>query len=109
LEQSAVAILLISTAFLTSDFIKNSELPILLHSAKSKGMLIIPVIIQQCVFESVTYKYPDPINGPEKLKLAEFQTAGSPTESMAMLEKPQQNLVLYEIAKRIQSLKQTSQ
>ncbi len=109
LEKTAVAILLISTAFLNSEFIRNSELPILLHSAKSKGMLIIPVIIERCVFESVTYKFPDPINGPEELNLAEFQTAGSPTESMAMLKKPKQNLVLYEIAERIQSLKQPSQ
>ncbi len=105
LEQSDVAILLISTDFLNSAFIKNSELPILLHSAKSRGVLIIPVIIEQCLFEFVSYKYPDPINGPEKLKLVEFQAAGSPTESMAMLKKPQQNLILYEIALRILSLK----
>jgi len=105
LEQSDVAILLISTDFLNSTFIKNSELPILLHSAKSKGVLIIPVIIEQCLFEFVTYKYPDPKNGPEKLKLVEFQAAGSPTESLAMLKKPQQNLILYEIAMRILSLK----
>ena len=63
------------------------------------------MIIEQCVFESVTYKYPDPKNGPEELKLAEFQTAGSPTESMATLKKPQQNIVLHEIAKRIQSIR----
>lgn len=105
LEQSDVAILLISTDFLNSTFINNSELPILLHSAKSRGVLIIPVIIEQCLFEFVTFKYPDPINGPEKLKLVEFQAAGSPTESMAMLKKPQQNLILYEIALRILSLK----
>lgn len=106
LEQSTVAILLVSTAFLNSNFITNNELPALLHSAKSKGLLIVPVILEQCLFKYVTYKFPHPMEGPEEFNLAELQVAGSPTESMAMLDKPQQNLVLYEIAKRILSLKQ---
>lgn len=105
LEQSTVAILLVSTPFLNSEFITNNELPSLLHSAKSNGLLIVPVILEQCLFEFVAYKYPDPQTGPEEFKLSELQVAGSPTESMSMLDKPKQNLVLYEIAKRIISMK----
>ncbi len=108
LEQSTVAILLVSTPFLNSEFITNNELPSLLHSAKSQGLLIVPVILEQCLFEFVSYKYPDPKKGPEEFKLSELQVAGSPTKSMAMLDKPRQNLVLYEIAKRIMSMKQKS-
>jgi ubiquinone/menaquinone biosynthesis C-methylase UbiE len=106
LDQSTVAILLVSTPFLNSTFIKNNELPSLLHKARSNGLLIVPLILELCVFEHVSYKYPDPKNGPEEFKLSELQLAGSPTEPMSMLEKPKQNLVLHEIAKRILSMKQ---
>lgn len=105
LQQSTVAILLISTHFLNSDFIKNNELPTLLHLAKSKGLLIVPVILEKSVFEYVSYKYPDPINGPKEFKLSELQAAGSPTEPMSTLSKSQQNLILHDIAMQILSLK----
>ena len=106
LEQSTVAILLVSTAFLNSDFITNKEMPVLLDAAKSKGLLIVPVILERCLVEFGIYQYPDPKSGPETLNLASLQSVGSPTEPIGRLNKAQQNDLLYELAKRILSLKQ---
>jgi len=104
LQQTTVAILLISTPFLNSKFIKNNELPALLHLAKLKGVLIVPVILEKSAFEFVTYQYPDPVEGPEEFNLSELQAAGSPTEPMSTLKKSEQNLILHEIATQILAL-----
>jgi len=77
LRQTTFAILLISTPFLNSKFIKNNELPALLHMAKLKGVLIVPVILEKSAFEFVTYQYPDPVEGPEEFNLSELQAAAS--------------------------------
>ena len=50
LQNSNVAVLLISADYLASDFIVENELPPLLENAENKGTRIIPVIIKPCRF-----------------------------------------------------------
>lgn len=50
LENTAIAILLISADFLASDFIINNELQPLLKNAEDKGTIIIPVVLKPCRF-----------------------------------------------------------
>jgi len=50
LQNSNVAVLLISADYLASDFIVKNELPPLLENATKKGTRIIPVIIKPCGF-----------------------------------------------------------
>ena len=50
LQNSNVAVLLISADYLASDFIVENELPPLLKNAENKGTRIIPVIIKPCGF-----------------------------------------------------------
>lgn len=50
LDDSAIAILLISADFLASDFIVDNELPPLLKRAEEKGKYILPVILKPCRF-----------------------------------------------------------
>lgn len=66
LNESVIAILLLSADFLASDFIVNNELPPLLIKADSKGLRILPVILKPCGFRR------DPI-------LSTFQSANDPT------------------------------
>lgn len=50
LSRTKVAVLMISTDFLNSDFIANQELPSLLAAAKSEGVTILPVIVKPSAF-----------------------------------------------------------
>lgn len=49
--ETKVAILLISTDFLGSDFISSEELPPLLEAAEKEGAVILIVILKPCLFE----------------------------------------------------------
>ena len=71
INNANVAILLVSTDFLASDFIVNDELPPLLHKAEEGGTKILPLIVSPCSFE-----------GSE---ISEFQAINSPDRTLADL------------------------
>lgn len=51
ISETKVAILLVSTDFLGSDFISTDELPPLLKAAEENGAVILIVILKPCLFE----------------------------------------------------------
>lgn len=51
IDATKVAILLVSTDFLGSDFIATDELPPLLKAAEENGAVILMVIVKPCLFE----------------------------------------------------------
>jgi len=51
INQTKVAILLVSTDFLGSDFIATDELPPLLKAAEENGAVILILILKPCLFE----------------------------------------------------------
>lgn len=51
IQQTKVAILLVSTDFLGSDFITTSEIPPLLKIAEEEGGAVLTVILKPCLFE----------------------------------------------------------
>jgi len=67
LHKAKVAILLVSTNFLGSDFIRNEELPKLLEQAEKEGTKILPVIVSACRFiKTPSISCFQAINSPEK-------------------------------------------
>lgn len=51
INETKIAILLLSTDFLGSDFISSDELPPLLSAAEEDGAVILSVIVRPCLFE----------------------------------------------------------
>jgi tetratricopeptide (TPR) repeat protein len=101
LPNAKVAVLLISPAFLASEYIRNSELPVLLMNARNEGVIILPIILRRCLFTAAKFKYPDPLAGPEELSLSIFQSANSPDKPLNAMQEHEQDEVFVSIAERI--------
>lgn len=52
LQRADVAVLLVSANFLTSRFILEEEIPVLLRRRKEEGLLVIPVILRPCDWQA---------------------------------------------------------
>jgi eukaryotic-like serine/threonine-protein kinase len=107
LEHARAAVLMISPSFMASEFIRNNELPVLLKNAKDRGVVIIPLILRRSLFQEVTFKYPDPVDGPEDLSLSSLQAANSPTQPLNALSESEQDRVLLYVAQRILQIVQS--
>jgi len=82
LSESTAAILLISTDFLGSDFIKNNELQPLLEKAEKEGTLILPLILSPCRFLKIS-------------GLNKFQAINNPeTQILTQLSQHDQDVIL---------------
>ena len=66
IEKANVAILLVSTAFLASDFIATKELPSILKKAYAEGTIILPLIVSPCAYSISELCEFQAINSPEK-------------------------------------------
>jgi hypothetical protein len=53
MAQARIAILLISANFLTSDFILNNEVPVLLKHREERGLVTFPVIAKECAWKKI--------------------------------------------------------
>lgn len=91
LENTKVAILLVSTDFLVSDFITKNELPPLLEAVEKEGAIIIPLIIKPCRF----MKHP---------KLGHYQSVNNPSKPLSALNDNDQEIELLNFADRIAEL-----
>ena len=55
MNRAAAAVLLISKDFLTSGFIRGTEMPLLLKRRQSEGLRVIPVFVHPCAWEAVDW------------------------------------------------------
>ncbi len=91
LAAAKVAILLVSTDFLASDFIGTGELPHLLKAAENDGASILSLILKPCLFTM-------------DKKLSKFQTINDPQTPLSNLTENEQDKILVKMAKRIAEL-----
>ncbi|MCT8341238.1 TIR domain-containing protein [Flavobacteriaceae bacterium TK19130] len=91
LQDSGIAILIISTDFLASDFIRSDELPTILRNAKENGTRILPVIVRPCMFT-------------KDKNLAEFQSVNAPEKALSTLKDSQQEIELVQLAENVSDL-----
>ena len=55
INESAVAVMLVTTDFLGTEFIAKEEVPDLLRLRRERGMWIIPVLVHHCPWESIRW------------------------------------------------------
>jgi len=84
LDEAKIAVLLISTDFLASDFIAKNELPPLLEAAKKNGAVILPLILK-------------PSRYTRHKELSEFQAVNDPAKPLIKLEEAEQEEILVKL------------
>lgn len=92
ITKANVAILLVSTDFLASDFIASDELPPILRKAQDEGTCILPIIVAPCEYEIS--------------ELGGFQAVNSPDKTLADLRNDDAAIerVFLELNSRLKSL-----
>lgn len=91
LAKSGIAILIVSTDFLASDFIKSEELPDILKNAQEQGTKILPLIIRPCLFTSIP-------------SLSVFQAINDPNVPLTSCSQTEQEEILVELAKTVNDI-----
>ena len=87
IEAASAAVLLVSTHFLGSDFITETELPLLLE-AKGRGLTILPLILSPCRYEQTK-------------SLGELQALNSPSRTLMDMTEPEQERIFVDLANQI--------
>jgi len=106
LEGARVAVLLIRSNFMGSEYIRSSELPVLLRRAKEQGTKILPVLLSPSRFDKARFKYPDPKKGPKEFTLSSLQAAGLPDRTLVEMDYGEQERVLLAVANRVEQIVQ---
>jgi len=92
LENTKVAVALVSAFFLASKFISEVELPTLLQAAEHDGAVILPVVVDPCDFEAS--------------KLSQFQCVNHPDAALSLKRRPYRQTVWVNLAKRIKEIQE---
>ncbi len=87
LASARIGVLLVSSNFLASDFIKQNELPYLIEAARDRGVALFWVLLSPCLYEHTP--------------LAEIQAAHNVAHPLDSLGKPRRKAVLKEIGQKI--------
>ena len=104
INSARVAVLLVSPAFLASEYIRNHELPVFLDRAERGAVSVIPVILRPCLFSSTVFHWPDPVAGPNGLALSEFQASNPISRPLNSMTQAEQDEVFVDVAKRVQQI-----
>jgi TIR domain-containing protein len=84
ISKTKIAILLVSADFLASSLIMEDHVPRLLAAAKTKEVIIIPVIVGACAFQETV--------------LAQFQPANDPSKPLKSMRPSGREKIWYELA-----------
>lgn len=89
LDSARVAVFLVTQNFLSSDFIRDTELPALLERAKNHGCVVFWIAVS---FSTVSDS-----------ELARYQAANDPKQPLDTLPEPEQNRVFFDIYERLKA------
>lgn len=55
IDNSQIALLIVSQSFLNSEFIENKEMPRILERARQGKMIVIPVLVEECLWSEYSF------------------------------------------------------
>lgn len=84
LNSATIAVLLVSTDFLASDFIRTVELPRLLESESNRGLKIIPIIVAPCRYNNTEV-------------LSQFEALNDPEHPLSTLEESEREKIFVQL------------
>lgn len=90
LKKANIAILLVSTDFLASDFIQRNELPPILKKAAEENTTILCLLVEPSLFE--------------KTELGDFQAINDPKTTLSELEKSAQERIYLKLVEEIERI-----
>ena len=105
LRRARVAVLLVSPNFISSDYICNRELPLLLtreHEDRDK-IKIIPVHVATAGVNE-PFKYPHPETGPEQKCITHFQSPNDPNSPLYTMDQHGQDKVFLKVVEEIRKV-----
>lgn len=108
LAKASAAVLLVSPDFLASDYVENSELPVLLKGAGESGVRIFPVVISPCAFHEAKFVYMDSEGKSQTMSLSVFQAANPPSRTLTDMKRPERERALLKLAQDIADLGRSS-
>jgi len=91
IKKSRVAILIVSTDFLGSEFIANNELPPILESAEKEGSIILTIILKPCAFEEFD-------------QLSQFQTLNPPDRPVSKMDVNEKEELLVNLVRQTRKM-----
>ena len=91
LKVTKVGILLVSTDFLGSDFIRDEEIPELLETAEKEGGVILIVILKPCLFEEFD-------------NLNKFQAMNSPSRPLSKMSDDEKEELLVNLVRQTKKI-----
>lgn len=89
ITRARVAVLLVSSHFLASDFIVSNELPPLLDSAERDGLTVLPLVVSPCRFTKTP-------------SISRYQAVNDPRSTLQDLSDAERNWRLVELTDRIE-------
>jgi TIR domain len=104
LRQVRAVVLLISTSFLNSEYLKDYVIPVLLTRAKDRSVVILPIIVRRCLLETTMYRYPHPEHGPNELSLKDFEPANPLESPLIGMKDHEQDEIINKVAQSILSI-----
>ncbi len=90
LRKADIAILLVSSNFLASSYIRKKELPQILENVIENGAVVIPIIARLCRYA--------------QSPLGKYQTLNSPNTPLNKLTEHERDLIYYDLCERIEEL-----
>jgi formylglycine-generating enzyme required for sulfatase activity len=96
-----IAVLMISAAFLDSDYIREKEVPALLRRHDEKSVRLIPLLLRQCAWQRVVFRYTDPSGRSRERMLSELQGVLPANKPLNSLDEGAQDEALTKVATEI--------